>query len=263
MDPTTQKRTCLITGASAGIGYELAKIFARNGFDLILVSRDSAALGAVADELHKEFGISATPLAANLAFPYSPREIASEVKRRSIRIDVLVNNAGFGVFGPFAETNLQEELDMIQVHIAALTELTKHFLKEMVSRHDGKILQVASTAAFQPGPRMAIYYATKAYILSFAEAVSNELRGSGVTMSVLCPGPTTTGFQKKAGMGDSIVATTGKMSAQRVAEAGYAGLMRGKAVIIPGILNKSLTVGVRLLPRAIVRSVVRFIQERR
>lgn len=257
MSNRATRPSCLITGASAGIGYELARVFAEKGYDEILIARQQPALSRVAERLSAEYGISVTVIPADLAHPDSAREIHNEVKRRGLRVDILVQNAGFGVFGPFAETSLKDEMDMIQVHIASLTVLTKLVLHDMLARKSGRILNVASTAAFQPGPGMAIYYATKAYLLSFSEAISNELQRTGVTVSVLCPGPTRTGFQEKAGMEHAIVAKVGMMDAATVARAGYNGMMRGRAVIVPGLVNNLLVFAVRFVPRSVVRWCVR------
>lgn len=178
-------------------------------------------------------------------------------------MDVLVNNAGFGTYGAFAETDLGTELEMLQLNIATLTHLTKLFLEKMLAEGNGKILNVASTAAFQPGPLMAVYYASKAYVLSFSEALANELRGTGVSVTALCPGPTRTGFQRRAGMGASRLFDWGVMDAPTVATIGYRGLMRERPLIIPGLKNKLLGFSVRLAPRRLVPAVVRVLQSKR
>ena len=193
-------KTALITGASGGIGYELAWLFGRDGFDCILVARSHDKLSALAARLESEFRVKTLVLPKDLSKPAAVDEIYEEVGAASMEVDVLVNNAGFPVFGLFTETNLETELEMLQVNITALTTLTKLFLKGMTERRYGRILNLASTAAFEPGPLMAVYYASKAYVLSFSEALANELRGSGVTVTALAPGPTRTGFQKRAGL---------------------------------------------------------------
>ncbi|MGH7833970.1 MAG: SDR family NAD(P)-dependent oxidoreductase [Candidatus Binatia bacterium] len=253
-------KTVLITGASVGIGYELARVFAREGYALVLVSRDRNALQRVAEELGRDYKAVSKIISADLSLPSSSREIFEELEREGIEIDVLVNNAGFGVFGPFSETDLEQELSMLQVHLSSLTHLTKRCLKKMLERGAGKILNVASTAAFQPGPMMAVYYATKAYQVSFSGALASELRGSGVTVSVLCPGPTRTEFQKRAGMAPSKLFNRFAMDSADVAQAGYRGLMRGDTLIIPGFVNRFLALIVRFVPRGFAAATIRRIQ---
>src|SRR5712692_6004686 len=182
--------TALITGASGGIGYELAKLFARDSYNLVLVARSADKLAQLAAELEKAYQIRATVVAVDLAQPDGPEQVFAATQKAAIEVDVLVNNAGFGQFGFYVETDLQEELQQIQLNIASLTHLTKLYVRPMVERRHGRILNVASTAAFQPGPLMAVYYATKAYVLSFSAALSNELQGTGVSVTALCPGPT-------------------------------------------------------------------------
>ena len=256
------RQTALITGASSGIGLDLARLFARDRYDLVLVARSEAKLREIASELQKECNITATVIVADLAQPDAPRRIAGELRAKSISIDALVNNAGYGLAGPFVETDLQRELDMIQVNVAALTHLTKLAVREMVARRSGKILNVASTAAFQPGPLMAVYYATKAYVLSFSEALADELRDSGVTVTTLCPGPTQTGFASVADMESSrLFRVFRPASSADVARAGYEGMKRGRRVVIPGIRNKLLVQSLRVSPRRLVTALVRKMQE--
>ena len=255
------QRTALITGASSGIGLELATCFARDGYDLVLVARNAAALEALAGELRQAFGVSVITLPKDLSLRDTPTELVEHLTRSSVAVDVLVNNAGFGTHGAFAEADLTEQLEMMQVNMAALTHLTRLCLPGMLARRRGKILHVASTAAFQPGPLMAVYYATKAYVLSFSEALANELRGSGVTVTVLCPGPTQTNFQQRAGVAHIRVMSRRVMDARTVAEAGYRGLMRGKLLVIPGWRNRLLINAVRWLPRQLVTGAVRRLQE--
>ncbi len=254
--------TALITGASGGIGLELARLFARDGFGVVLVARRADRLDALAGELRGRFGVPATVVPADLAVPGAPAEVAEALRARSIDVDALVNDAGFGVYGPFAATAIESELAMIQVNVTSLTHLTKLLLPRMVRRGRGRILNVASTAAFQPGPLMAAYYATKAYVLSFSEALSEELDGTGVTVTALCPGPTVTGFQAAAGMERSkLFRRIGILDAATVARAGYAGLMGGRRVVVPGAVNKILAQSVRLAPRRLVTAIVRRMQE--
>jgi hypothetical protein len=254
------KLTALITGPSSGIGLDLAHLFAQNGHDVVLVARSEGKLRELASELESKHHITARVIVADLARPEAPREVFAAAPA----IDVLVNNAGFGTSGKFAETKARTELEIIQVNIAALTHLTKLFLPQMLERKRGRILNVASTAAFQPGPLMAVYYASKAYVLSFSEAIAEELRGTGVTVSALCPGPTATGFQKTANLGsEALLKVMKPVSSMDVARAGYRGLMRGQRVIIPGIKNKIGVQSLRVSPRAVVTRIVRALQERR
>jgi len=245
----------LITGASGGIGLELARIFAEQGYSLVLVARNRERLEEIAVELKP------TPvqvLAKDLALVGAAEGIHREVPK----VDVLVNNAGYGVYGPFVKTPLDDELGMLQLNMTALVVLTKLYLPAMVAAKNGKILNVASTAAFQPGPLMALYYATKAFVLSFSEAIGNELEGTGVTVTALCPGPTATGFQARTKLEKSrLIKRMKVMDARTVAEAGYRGLMAGKPVVIPGLMNKLLAQSVRFSPRVLVTKIARMMQE--
>jgi len=253
----------LITGASSGIGLELSRIFAQHGHDVVLVARHEDRLRALADELTGR-GITAHVVAADLAAPGAAAAVVSRVQALAVEIDVLVNNAGFGLYGPFLDAPLDTDLSMIQVNIVALTELTKRLLPAMVARRRGRILNVASTAAFFPGPLMAVYYATKAYVLSFSEAIANELQGSGVTVTALCPGPTASGFQAAASLEESkLVAGKRLPTAREVAQEGYDALMSGKTVAVTGLSNKVQVLAPRLFPRRMISSVVRRAQERR
>jgi hypothetical protein len=263
MSGATTKLTALVTGASGGIGEELARLFAADGHDLVLVARSRDKLESLAGELESKHGVEANVLASDLSRPEAPREIFDELGRAGVRVDALVNNAGFGSYGPFAETDLRQELELLQVNVVALTHLTKLFLPGMVARREGYVCNVASTAAFQPGPLMAVYYASKAYVLSLSEALANECEGTGVRVSALCPGPTETGFVAAAGMQDSKLFDRGAMTAREVAEAGYRGLLAGKTVVIPGFRNALVARTVGLFPRALVTKVVRGIQEKR
>ena len=256
------KGTALITGATKGIGYELAKCFARHGYHLVLVARDHTQLAHVAEELTRAHGISASIIAKDLGHPTAAADIMEVLTREQLEVDALVNNAGFGTYGPFASAELATQEDMLRVNLVALTQLTHHLLEGMLARRRGKILNVASTAAFQPGPLMAVYYATKAYVLSFSEALANEVRGSGVTVTVLCPGPTPTAFHERAGIQRRRLRLR-ELSAAVVAQSGYDGLMRGASVVIPGWSNRLLTVVVRLFPRNVVTAIVRRINEGR
>ena len=255
-------KTALITGASGGIGYELALLLARDGFDCILVARSRDKLDELAARLESEFRVKTLVVARDLSKPTAVDEIYEEVSAASMSIDVLVNNAGFPVYGRFVDTDWQTELDMLQVNVVALTALTKLFVRGMVERRNGRILNLASTAAFVPGPLMAVYYASKAYVLSFSQALANELQGTGVTVTALAPGPTRTGFQKRGVMEDSRLVRGQIADAKSVAAAGYRGMMRGKTIVIPGFSNKLIPWVARVSPRGTVTRVVRRMQDR-
>ncbi|MDT5159594.1 MAG: uncharacterized protein QOH51_3951 [Acidobacteriota bacterium] len=258
-----KKMTALVTGASGGIGLELARLFAADGHDLVLVARSEDKLSRLAEELKLKHGTAARVLAADLARREAPQEIFEELQQEGIHVDALVNNAGIGSYGLFAEIDLKSELELLQVNIVALTHLTKLFLPMMIERRRGYVCNVASTAAFQPGPLMAVYYASKAYVLSFSEALANECEATGVRVSALCPGPTETGFVAAAGMQDSKLFDRGAMTARAVAEAGYRGLLAGKTLVIPGFRNAFVARAVGMMPRGIVTKVVRGIQAKR
>ncbi len=251
----------LITGASGGIGYELAKIFAQNGWNLILVARSQEKLNSFSKEISKQHGISAHVIVKDLTDPESASELYREVELKSWTVDALVNNAGIGSFGFFSQTDFAVEASLLELNVVTLTKLTKLFLKPMIQRGEGYVLNVASTAAFQPGPLMAVYYASKAYVLSFSEAIADELEGSGVSVTALCPGATLTGFRDAAGMQRSRLYKLRVMDVKRVAREGYDGMIQRKRVVIPGTLNKVLVSGSRLLPRKLVTKVTRKIQE--
>ena len=260
----TQRQTALVTGGSGGIGLEIAKVLARNGFDLLLVARKRDTLEAAAGQIEGKFDVRVQVFAADLRRPDAPQAIFDFLHNENVPIEVLVNNAGFGVSGEFADTKLQREMEMIQVNIGALTYLTKLFLPAMIKRKSGRVLNVASTAAFQPGPGMAVYYATKAYVLSFSEALAEELRHSGVTVTALCPGPTRTEFAATADAGNSrLFAAFGIADAADVAEFGVAAMMHGRRVAIPGIKNKIVAQANRFAPRAVTVKVSRMLQEAR
>lgn len=257
-----RQQTALITGAASGIGYQLACLFAFNNYNLVLVDRMGEKLLDIADKFQKEFSISVKTIVKDLSIPTSPQEIFTELQQEAIKVDVLVNNAGFGIYGSFNETNLTTELEMLQVNLVCLTQLTKLFLKEMVKQGNGKVLNVSSAAAFQPGPFMAVYFATKAYILSFSQALASELEGTGVTVTVLCPGPTESAFHERTGAaGTKQVEGNKMMGAETVAKIGYRALMEGKTLVIPGFKNKILAEIVRFAPRNFVTKIVKNMQE--
>jgi short-subunit dehydrogenase len=256
-------QTALITGGSGGIGYELAKLFARDHYNLVLVARSSDKLNQVAGELQSQFGVGVKTVALDLGAAPAPQFLFDQLRREGIAVDVLVNNAGFGAFGEFATMAEGEVLGQIQLNVTALTYLTRLFLPSMLSRGSGKVMNVASTAAFQPGPLMAVYYATKAYVLSFSEALANEVAGSGVVVSCFCPGATETGFAKRAGTEDSrIFKKLGAMNVETVARDGYRGLMAGRTVVISGARNWLVAESVRFAPRKLVTAVSRWVAEK-
>jgi hypothetical protein len=249
--------TVLVTGASSGIGLELARCFAADGSRLVLVARKGNVLEALAAELRKTHKIQAQVITADLAHPESPARLLAHLLSAGLKVDVLVNNAGFGAQGKFAELPLARQLEMLQVNITSLTHLTGLLLPGMIERRRGGILNVASTAAFQPGPGMAVYYATKAYVLSFSEALAEELTGTGVTVTAVCPGPTATNFGAAANMRTLGLVQKVSMSAEVVARQGHRAYRNGKPVVINGFRNAFPAFLVRLSPRAAVRKIAR------
>jgi uncharacterized protein len=253
---TSPIKTALITGASSGIGLELARLFAADHYRLVLVARNRAALQQIGEELQSKHGIEVRISPKDLAHPSSPVELFQELQEAGIVVDVLVNNAGFGGSGPFVQTDWHHEAEMIQVNIVALTHLTKLFLPQIQTRR-GKVLNVGSVAAFLPGPFTAIYYASKAFVLHFSEALAEELSDSGVTVTCLSPGPVETGFQKRAHSGGSSRANAPLyMDVTDVARIGYEGMKQGKRIVIPGWKNRLLTEMLRLVPRNTVARTV-------
>jgi short-subunit dehydrogenase len=260
-EKTTDATHALITGASSGIGRELARIFARHGTNLVLVARDEGRLEQLADEVRKANGVDVLVMAFDLSRVGAAQEIFIKLQLESIRIDFLVNNAGFDVYGKFFETDLELELQMIHVNLIALTQLTKFFLADMVERGYGKILNLGSTGSFVASPLNAVYSATKAYVLSFSEALTEELRGSGVTVTALCPGATKTEFQQRAGMKEIRLLRVGAMDAEAVAEIGFRAMMSDKRIIVPGFFNKLQVFLTRLLPRRVMVRAARMMLE--
>jgi short-subunit dehydrogenase len=259
--PVPDRPTALITGASFGIGLEFARIFAREGYNLVLVARSADKLRQLASELEKAHGTRSLILAADLTEPGASAYVIDQTTRADIQVDVLVNNAGFGQYGLFAENDLEECLRQIQLNVTTLTHLTRLYLPAMIKRESGRILNVASTAAFQPGPLMAVYFATKAYVLHLSEALANELQETGVTVTCLCPGPTATEFQKRARITGIRLTKYGTMTARAVAEDGYRALMTGKTVAISGFKNWLVAQSVRFSPRGLVTAIARKMQE--
>ncbi|MGA7930670.1 MAG: SDR family oxidoreductase [Candidatus Sulfotelmatobacter sp.] len=255
--------TTLITGASGGIGRELANLFARDHYNLVLVARSLGKLNQIAADLQEQFGVTVKTFAVDLAAAPAPKFLFDQLQREGVAVDILVNNAGFGAFGPFASMPEEEILGQLYLNITALTHLTRLFLPPMLARRSGKLMNVASTAAFQPGPLMAVYYATKAYVLSFSEALANEVAGSGVVVSCFCPGATDTGFAKRAGTENSrLFKKLRPMNGEAVARDGYRGLMAGRTVVISGMQNWLVAESVRFTPRKLVTAVSRWVAEK-
>ena len=254
MQDTTSRPLALVTGASSGIGADLARELARHGHDLVLTARRAPELGVLAAEL-RALVAAATVMTKDLSVPGAGRELAADVEKAGMQIDVLVNNAGFGDVGAFVNENSDRIDAMLQLNIAALTALTRAMLPGMIARKRGRIMLVSSTAAFQPGPNMATYCASKAYVLSLGEAIARELRGTGVTLTTLCPGATVTGFAAESGA-ESLPLFTSKlvpkMTSAAVARAGYHAMMRGKPVLVTGFVNKIVAFSGQVFPRSIV-----------
>jgi len=257
------KKTALVTGASSGIGLELAKIHASKGDNLVIVSRNKNKLLEIKKDFEKEFKVSVYVIVKDLSVAGSAIEVYDEVKKQKIKVDYLINNAGMGSFGEFSKSEWDTEHKMIQLNVTSLTYFCKLFLKDMVRQGSGKIMNVASIAGFQPGPLMAVYFATKSYVLHFSEAIGNELVGKGVTVTALCPGPTISGFEKSAGMGESVLFRGKKLpSSREVALYGYESMMNGKAVAVHGWKNRLLINMSRFVPRSLVVKMPRRSVER-
>jgi uncharacterized protein len=253
--------TVLVTGASSGIGLELAKCFAADGCRLILLARNTAALETLAGELRRTHQVEALVVTADLSRPETPERVFQELQGRGMAVDVLVNNAGFGASGAFAGLPLQRQLDMIQVNITALTALTGLFLPGMIERRRGGVLNVGSVAGYLPGPGMAIYFATKAFVSSYTEALAEELAGTGVTATVLCPGPTESNFGNVARGPKARRVKMGKMTAAAVARHGHDAFRQGKVVAISGWRNRFLVLLIWMIPRRLVRKLVHFFNQ--
>ncbi len=255
------KQTALITGGGSGLGLELAYVIANDGYDLVLVDINSENLTKAKSDIESKYSVHVGTLTKDLSLPNISEDIMKEVAGK--HIEILVNNAGFGLFGAFHTTSWEREAQMLNLHVVTTTHLTKLVLKDMVARGSGKVLNLSSLAAFQPGPLMSLYYATKGYILSFSEAIANELKGTGVTVTALCPGPTKTSFQQVVSSNTSENKITFNMAkASDVAAYGYKALKKGKPVAIPGTFNKFLAILPRFVPRKAAASIVRNIQEK-
>lgn len=254
-------QTALVTGASMGIGVDLAECFAKDGYDLILTARSEAALNEVANRLASAHGIQATAIASDLGVPGNGAGLAAAIAERGLTVDVVVNNAGYGIAGAFDGSKLAEQLGMIDLNIRALVELTHLYWPRFLANRRGGVLNVASTAAFQPGPLMAVYYASKAFVLSFSEALWKEAEGSGVRVSCLCPGPTKSHFRERAGTGKTRLSRTGEpMASLDVAEQGYRGWQQNQRVVVTGLRNQLIANLAPLLPRQTILSLVHNMQ---
>lgn len=258
------KFTALITGASGGIGLELAELFAQDGHDLVLVARSGDRLEQIATRFAIKYKVYSKVVVADLSQQEAPQQVFDMLKQDGTHVNVLVNNAGFGNYGYFRETDLQKELGMMQLNMVSLTHLTKLFLQQLAPGQPAKVLNVASTAAFPPGPLMAVYYASKAYVLSFSEALAAEQEGTNVSVTVLCPGATATDFKDNANLeGSGIFKGPLVADARTVAKAGYEGMLAGDVVVLPGLHTKLLPLIVRVMPRGFVRRMVKRVQEKR
>jgi short-subunit dehydrogenase len=245
------KETTLITGASSGIGLELARQFAKNGHNIIITAPVQSELDVIAADFTREYGVQVYPIAMDITRESAANELYQAAQDRGLRVDILVNNAGRGFRGPFVDGPLADDIEMIRLNIEAVVRLTKRFLPDMVQRRSGRVLNTASIASFEPGPLLAIYHATKAFVLSFSEALATELKDSGITVTALCPGPVDTDFFPKADMVTSrAFQKANVMAPQEVAETGYAALMRGERVIVPGGVNKAMVFSRRMFPES-------------
>ena len=257
------RRTALITGASSGFGEEFARLFARDGFDLVLVARRGAKMEELAQLLDQRFGSTTIVLPKDLSHAHAVGELVDNLHQRGVTIDALVNNAGFAQYGPFVQAEPAELVDMLQVNVVALTELTRALLPGMVERGWGRIVNLGSVGSFAPAPMTGAYAATKAFVLSFSLALTEELKGTGVTVTALCPGPTETGFQARAAMADSkLIAGRRLPSADDVVRAGYAAMQKGRPYLVTGTTSKLFAFGSRFLPRTTAAKIAAKSQER-
>lgn len=255
--------TVLLTGASSGIGLSMTRILAKDGWNLIVVGRNQEALEKIREELEFPNHISVYVIVKDLSKDGAAEELYSDVKKMKLQVDFLINCAGIGDFGRFADSKLQRQIDQVHINDLSLTVLTRLFLPDMIARGSGRILNVSSIAAFQPGPLMSVYYASKAYVQSFTEALAVELKGTGVRVSVLCPGPTDTPFLVEAGQtGQNMFKKSACKTADYVAEYGLKRAMKNKVVIVVGLSSKLLIFFERLLPRSVIRRVVYMIQKK-
>jgi uncharacterized protein len=257
-------KTALITGASGGIGYELAKVSAGNDVNLVLVARSKDKLDKLKNEIEGKGRVWVHTIGKDLSLPGAAQEVYDEIKGRSISVDYLINNAGFGDFGLFADSNWNKQEQMINLNVTALAHMTRLILPDMICRGGGRILNVASTASFQPGPTMSVYFASKAFVLSFSEALNNEVRDLGITVTALCPGATHSNFQSVSSGRDRKYFEHNKFpSASEVAEYGYRAMMKGKVVAIHGLKNRILANAIRFAPRSLVVKFTRRVQAKK
>lgn len=255
-------KTALITGASGGIGLELSGIHAKQGGNLVLVARNKSRLDEIKSEFETKYKVSVYTIGKDLSVADSAKEVYEEVKKQNISVDYLINNAGFGDYGLFAETDWEKEKRMIHLNITTLTQLTKLFLPDLIKQGGGKIMNLGSTASFQPGPLMAVYFATKAYVLSFSEALNNEVADKGITVTALCPGLTESGFVDAAAMNKSKMAKNKKIpTSKEVAEYGYKAMMKGKSVAIHGFMNRIMANSGKFAPRKLTVKITRSLLE--
>jgi uncharacterized protein len=252
----------LITGASSGIGLEMARILAKHKKNLVLVARNKEKLEILSHELKDQFGIYILVIVKDLSLPDSVEKLFNELEANEIEIEILINNAGFGDLTHFYKSNWEKTRQMIDLNIMALTHLTRLFLPSMIKAKSGKILNIASTAAFQPGPYMAVYYASKAYVLYFSEAIAEELKGTGVTVTALCPGPTNSGFQDEAGInGIKLLRLIKADRASEVAQYGYDSMIKGKSVAVYGMMNALMAFSIRFTPRKLAVKLIANLQK--
>ncbi len=256
-------QTALITGASAGIGVELAECFAKDGYAVIVTARSEGPLKELAGRLAREHNVQAVAIPADIGQPGGGEKLASEIRSRGLGVDVLVNNAGYGMSGGFDDLSAESQLGMIDLNVRALVELTHIFFPQMLKNRRGGVLNVASTAAFQPGPFMTVYYATKAFVLSFSEALWEEARGTGVKVSALCPGPTESKFHDRAGTTKVRASKiAGMMTSRAVAQIGYNAFQRGQRVAISGGMNAFMARLVPFFPRGMTLGIARSLNTR-
>lgn len=254
--------TALVTGASGGIGAAFARKLATEGHNLIIVARSEDKLNAIATDIRDQHGVQVHVFAMDLSTQQAPDELFAAITDAGLQVDVLINNAGYATYGHYWELERDREMRMIRLNVETLAHLTHLILPQMLQRRAGKILNVASTAAFVPGPLMSNYYATKAFVLSFSEGLAGELDGTGVTVTALCPGPTESGFQQRAEMTESKLVQSGLMTADDVVETGYKAMMRGTVVQIVGARNQMQMLSIRFMPRGMVRNTVKNMQQR-
>ncbi len=261
MTPTTLNKTALITGASGGIGYEIAKLFAKNGHDLILVARSADKLLTIANDFREKYSIKVAAFAKDLSNTEEVISLVEIIKKENVFIDYLVNNAGIGLYGAFENTNWEEDEKMMLLNMNTLTYLCKAFIPDMKKEGRGHVLNIASTAAFQPGPNMAVYFATKAYVLLFSEAINEELKGTGVSVTTVCPGATESGFQKQANMDNTALFNKKIPTSAEVAEFAFLAMMQRKSVAIHGFKNKLLIFAARFAPRNMVTKISKHVMK--